>query len=378
MTSSRISYHVHATFTPDRDRLKEHIATIRPHFLLVSGDPVSVAKELSEASPETNMIWREGGDRFAYQQKTPDAWLTERSGQAPGMFLYTSDETPLDSEAIDWHVKLMELAAERGVKLCVMNLAAGTPNADDWNKLRPVIDLLNANRDLFVMGLREFAGGVITSGVGGGDPTMIQPDSWPADVADTELYHMGRYRNLMHYCADEGIQTPRLVITHHGFERLNDIGDWLDSLHMSPDLSGSIRGWRTLNYQWMTEAWFGDLYESAEEAYLEQLKWANNVLYEPFGAVEAQMIYSWGMAGQEEVSLDISQAFEFQKKLENYAATQPDYAGFAGSVDNAAVEALSDEAKGAIVAGFQAALDAGILDGTTEAALRRWLGILEG
>ncbi|MEO0562049.1 MAG: hypothetical protein AAF125_08045 [Chloroflexota bacterium] len=381
MTSSRISYHVHATFLVDRTRLREHVAAIRPHFLLVSGNPVDVATELQQASPETNVIWREGGDALVWQQKSPEDWLNERSAQAPGMMLYTSDETPLgNNQATDWHLRVMELAAERGIQLCVMNIAAGVPNPDDWGNARAIIDMLNAHRDLFVMGLREFAGGVITSGVDGGDPTMIQPDQWPTDVSNRQLWHMGRYRNLMGYCKNENIQTPRLVVTHHGMEYMADIGNWMNSLAVTPPFD-SVRGWQSLAHQWMSEVWFGGdepQFESAQIAYAEQLKWANNVLYEPFGAVEAQMIYAWGSAGQAENSLDVSQAFDFQKNIEAYALTQPDYTGYIGSLNNEAIAALSGKDRRVITRGFQRALDAEFLDQNTAAALKRWIGILGG
>jgi hypothetical protein len=376
MTSSRISYHVHITFTPDRKRLKQHIGAIQPHFLLISGEQVDLAKELQQVTPSTNFIWRHGSDALVYQKLSPEAWLNERSSAAPGMFLYTSDETPLDNQAIDWHLKVMELAAERGVKLCVMNFAAGTPNPEQWSQARPIIDMLNAHRDLFVMGLREYAGGVVTSGVDGGNPTMIKPDTWPKDVANVDLWHMGRYRNLQAYCQSENIQTPRLVVTHHGFEFMPDIAEWLNSLMINPD-HGEIRGWRSLDWQWMDESWFNGIYDNAEEAYLEQIKWANNVLYEPFGAVEAQMLYSWGFAGDAERTLDISQAFDFQKGLEKWAATQPDYSGYTGATGNEALQAMSDADKAQVVQGFQKAIEAGFLDGTTTAALQRWIGIVQ-
>jgi hypothetical protein len=244
MTSSRISYHVHATFTPDRQRLIDHMAKVRPHFVLVSG-PVELAREVQTASPTTNVIWREGGDRYAYQQRTPEEWLSLRSGQAPGMTLYTSDETPLDAQAIDWHSRLMDLAADQGVKLCVMNFGAGQPQPDDWSRIRPIIDRLNAHRDLFVMGLREYAAGVITSGVGGGEPTLIQPSAWPSSVDGTDLWHMGRYTHLLSYCVSQNIPVPRLVVTHHGFERMNDLAGWLDGLNKTPPFN-EVRGWKSL------------------------------------------------------------------------------------------------------------------------------------
>lgn len=375
MTSSRISYHVHATFTPDRKRLSDHIGKIRPHFLLVSGE-VSFAKDLQQVSPETNLIWREGGDSHAYQ-KDPDAWLTERAAQLPqGAFLYTSDETPINSQTVDWHMKVMELAAQRGIKLCVMNFGAGQPQATDFAAMRPVIDMLNANRDMFVLGFREYAGGVITSGVIGGNPTMIKPESWPKDVSNVPLWHMGRYRNLMKYTEQEGIQTPRLVVTHHGFDRMGDLDAWINGLQGHPGFS-SIRGWRSLEYQWMADDWFKPYYADYEEAYFQQLKWANDVLYEPFGAIEAQMIYSWGSAGQEEVSMDVSQAFKFQEKLEAYASTQPDYRGYGGMGGNQAIKSMSVEDKAAVIAGFEKALAAGFLDGKTASSIASWISIIK-
>lgn len=375
MTSSRISYHVHSTFTPDRDRLRDHVAKLRPHFLLVSGEP-AIISEIRTASPNTNIIWREGGDSHAYN-RSPEEWLNERAAQLPqGAYLYTSDETPLNSQTVDWHLKVMQLAAERGIKLCVMNFGAGQPQENEFAAMRPVLDMLNAKRDLFVMGLREYAGGVITSGVIGGNPTMIKPDSWPQDVTNVPLWHMGRYRNLMKYTAQEGIDTPRLVITHHGFERMGDLDAWLSGLQGHPGFS-QIRGWRSLEHQWMADDWFKDIYADHEEAYFQQLKWANDVLYAPFGAVEAQLIYSWGSAGQEEVSMDVSQAFKFQEQLESYASTQPDYHGYSASGGNPAIEKMSADDRAAVIVGFEKALAAGFLDGNMAASLQNWISIIK-
>jgi hypothetical protein len=67
--------------------------------------------------------------------------------------------------------------------------------------------------------------------------------------------------------------------------------------------------------------------------YFEQLRWANDTLYKPFGAVEAQLIYCWGTAGfgmtdNTDSSMDVSQERAFHDTLEAWAQTQPDYLGY--------------------------------------------------
>lgn len=375
MTSSRLSYHIHGTFVADRQRLTQHLSKVRPHFVLISGE-ASLVDEVRVASPHSNIIWREGGDRYAYQQHSPADWLKMRSAQVKDAYLYTSDETPLSPQALDWHLQLMQLAAQQGIKLCVMNLGAGQPQPHEWAQMRPILAMLNTHPDLFLLGLREYAAGVVTSGVGGGNPIHIQPQSWLTEVNGVELWHMGRYHHLLHYCQAQQIDVPRMVITHHGFDRMGDLAAWLDTLQKNPS-APEIRGWRSLENQWMAEDWFGGIYENAEHAYFEQLKWANDVLYAPFGAVEAQMIYAWGAAGSAEVTMDISQAFDFQQRLEAYAATQPDYIGYAGGKGNSALQALSAQDATKIISGFEAALAAGFLDATTAESLKRWLLILQ-
>ncbi len=333
MTSSRISYNINTIFVPDRATLTNHLLKIQPHWLMLSGTD-NWNTRIRIKLPRTNVIFRESDNADMHKRMLPQQFLDDRRAKAPyDSHLYLTDRPNIsDAEFIMWTERVMDLAVEQNIKLCVGNFGAGQPQPSGWGNIRGILDRLNQHRDLFVMGLQEYATGIITSGVGGGLPTMIRPLSWPTNVANVPLWHMGRYRNLMNYCQQEDIPVPRLVITHTGFDDMGDLSGWLNTLTRSEN-APYIRGYRTLFRQWEKSDWLGGYFDTLGEMYFEQLRWANDTLYKPFGAVEAQLIYCWGTAGfgmtdNTDSSMDVSQERAFHDTLEAWAQTQPDYLGY--------------------------------------------------
>ena len=329
MTASRITYNVHAQQLLNHDIFMQHIERLQPHALFIM-DALGLAREIKAALPNTLVIHRNwgitGGDDNVFAKVSPQQWLDLRSGEAAGgIALHTSCEPGWGQDVIDWHIKLMELAAPRGIPLVIGNWAVGTPQADQWPMARRMLELLDQHRDLFVLGLHEYAAGVITSGLVGGapddsrHPNFVPVENWPNNVSQLTQFHCGRFHFLVNYCQSIGLKPPRIILTEHGFDDVSDIKPWLNGLRVNnPYLN--IRGWKSLQDQWSD--WYGGRGWSAQRAMFEQLAWADRTIYQ-HSPVEAQCIFCWGHTSNEWEQFDVAEAHEFHSLLEAYAQQQP-------------------------------------------------------
>lgn len=335
MTRSRISYNIHAQAVRDIPRLTQHLMKIQP-TLVMGMDGLGLIRDLQKALPATMFIHRNygitNGDDDVHLKVTPEWWLELRAKESEGgIYLYTTNEPAFDDKSIQWHVDLMELAAKRGVKLVIGNWGVGNPGPDDWGRAKRMLELLDQHRDLFMLGLHEYACGIITSGLYGGYPNqagvqpgeyggkdLIPPRLWPDDVSKITLWHCGRFNFLVKACEKMGIKPPRIVLTEHGFDDVSDIKGWAEHLDKTPGYT-SIRGWKSLKAQW--DKWFNPLGWSAERAYFEQLAWADQKIYQG-SAVEGQCVFAWGHTSERWEQFDVAEAFEFQERLEEYAKVE--------------------------------------------------------
>ncbi len=336
MARSRISYNIHAQAVHDRDRLMRHLQAIQPTAVLVM-DGLGLAQEIKAAVPGAMVIHRNWGategDDNAFAKVTPERWLELRAKEAEGgIFLYTTNEPGWGADVIDWHVRLMELAAPRRVPLVIGNWAVGTPQPEQWTMARRMLELLDEHRDLFILGLHEYACAVATSGLHGGFPinagvapdspggvNLIQPESWPGDVSRITMWHCGRFQFLVRQCDTLGIKPPRIIMTEHGMDDVSDIKPWTETLRKT-DPYLNIRGWKSVQNQWTD--WYSGKGWSPQRAYFEQLAWADRVIYWN-SVVEAQLIYCWGHKDPQWEQFDICEASEFHSLLENYAQQKP-------------------------------------------------------
>lgn len=332
MTQSRISVNVHAQNIPNRGKFFQFLRELNPVAVVVLDEP-GVALDIADKLPECQVIFRfngDGGDGDLHRRYKPEEWLAKITDKVRGdkrIILHTTNEPALDKALIDWHVALIEAANAQGWRLCVLNLATGNPEPEkrdkegkiiresQWETAKPLLELLAEHRQ-HVLGLHEYAGGVITSGLIGGDPKFIAPGEWPAIVPFTR-YHCGRNRFLVEYCERHNLKPPRIILTEHGFDDTSDIKPWLESLNKTPPYTG-IRGWRSLAKQWAS--WWPMW--GAEKAYAEQLMWADRALYQGT-PVEAQCIFSYGDSGGWQ-QFDIAGADELQKLLIAYAKESSD------------------------------------------------------
>lgn len=276
----------------DRAHLYKHARAMNPAAMLFYSQHGGSAAEFAASFPNCATILRHWPDDKIHKQETPAAWLNRVSNGVPeSIYLYSTNEVGWSSELIKWHTDLVKLAITRKRRLCILNMGAGQPQPDDWKAAKELITLCSQHRDLIIIGLHQYAGGVITSGLIGGDPTHIQLETWPS-VAETRgmtRWHIGRQKFLYDQCKEWGIAPPRVMITEAGFDFLGDIGTWLNKLEFTPP-NTSINGWHTLIKQW--RKWWPTW--DAETAYANQMTWAANTLWND---VEAVLLFGYGDSG---------------------------------------------------------------------------------
>ncbi len=287
---TRIGYNVLSI--PDRARLYTHSRAMQPSAMLFYSHMGGTAQEFAAEFPTCAVILRSWPDGSDVILEAPDKWLDRVSKGVPdNIYLYTCNELGWSTALIKWHVEVMKLAIQRKRRLCILNMGVGQPGPTNWAEAKELIALASGHRELFILGLHEYAGGVITSGLIGGDPKFIQPETWPTPLQAKALtrWHCGRLKFLMDYCKELGIQPPRVVITEAGFDFTGDIGTWLNHLRFTPP-NKSINGWKTLVDQWRD--WWPTW--SAETAYAKQILWAQDALWTD---AEAVLLFGWGDSG---------------------------------------------------------------------------------
>jgi hypothetical protein len=282
---------IRAQQVANKQRLIEYFRGAKPAWGVVI-DGVGLAREIKDASPESNIIVRrypEGGDG-AYIRMQPEVYLHLMRyyiGDAD-VWCYTDNEVGL---ALDWHIALLEANAKltSPLKLCILNISVGTPpDPSEWlsEKAQRLLKLASEYSQWCVIGLHEYFAGVVTSGLIGGYPDNagVQPGehggenfvhTWPKieRVKTLTKFHLGRFEFLSKACRD--FEPPRIVLTEHGADNVSDIKTWLDTLEKMPPYN-EARGFRSLENQWRT--WWPQW--TLDQAYYEQLNWAYRAFYQ--------------------------------------------------------------------------------------------------
>lgn len=338
---SRIAFNVHAQ-TPNFDKAKLllHVEKSQPPWMLVM-DGVQLCQDIQNVSPRTQVIHRSYPDEEIWHQKTPAQWIEQKKSEVGSrrLWLYTVNEQDLSDALCNWWLEVIRLSARDEMQLVIGNFSAGTPQASDWT--RPlVIELLracNLNRSRVVLGLHEYACGVITSGFLGGWPdnagvapvpdnkgkgrNLVPSVNWPLrlEVDRITRFHCGRFKFLVEACALLGIPAPRIVLTEHGFDDMSDIKTWARLQQQTPPYDG-FRGWKSLENFWRAnysaQGW------TPQRAMFEQLAYADRVLYQN-SPVEGQLIFCWGQTSSMWDQFDVSKTDEFLKLIEGQAVPAP-------------------------------------------------------
>lgn len=278
---------------------------------------------LANENPDALIVVRNWPDTDQHKQMTPQQWMDKFAGQSFGgkLIIGASNECEWTPQFLSWTLELCKLAVKNKVRICIINLNSGHNTPNEWAQAHDILQIAVDNPNLIYIGLHEYAGGLITSGFVGGDPTgiyqgqRIHPDytmieNWPnsEQLRGTTQWHCGRFRWLEQYCQDTFGKKPSIILTEHGFDYLSDIGTWLNAL---PRSTGSVNGWRTLTNYWkqVFPNW------TAEEALWFQLKYAEEVIYAD-SPVKARFIFDYG-PNPDWTPYRVDGVLE--TKLENYA-----------------------------------------------------------
>ena len=329
-------FNVHSQGLKDPTKLLAHVRKTQPAWMLTM-DGLGLAEQIKAVSPSTNVIHRNhgvtGGDDDVFAKVSPERWLELRSKEADsGVWLMTTCEPGWGADVIAWHVRLMELCIPRKIRLVVGNWSVGTPNPALIPMARKLFEMLDSHRELFVLGLHEYANAVITSGFVGGapdgyteshdkqhHPDYQKPSTWPlsGEARILTKWHMGRFNFINDYCKAVGIKPPRIVLTETGFDDVSDVKFWSNKLPRTSPYT-DIRGYKTLAAYWKQIApeW------SHDRAYFEQLRYAENNIYEGSN-VEGGLIYCYGHIDQRWDSFDLEGRSEFLQLLEADAVAKP-------------------------------------------------------
>lgn len=326
---NKIGINVHGANVQNKGRLMERLSAIRPPVVLVL-DSLGLAQDIKTKLPDTTVIFREyEHDKKIHLDFNPVTWLDNHASQAAGgIVIHVGNEMQFDKAVLDWLLNVCKRAVEKNVTVCVGNWAVGNPQPDDWAMAKDLLVFASANRKHVIVGLHEYAGGVITSGLYGGYPdnagkppgtpgglNLIQPDSWPPDISTITCYHMARYKFLLTYCKKMGIPAPRIVITEAGFDDTSDIKSWEETLKKTPPYL-NITGYKSLRNQW--DVWFGELGWSAERSYASQMIYSDRVYYDD-DAVEGRCIFCYAHSSTRWEAWDTEDATEFWDLIIKYA-----------------------------------------------------------
>jgi hypothetical protein len=329
---NKIGMNLHGLNIKNRGVLFSRLYALRPPVVLVL-DSLGLAQDIKAKLPETLVIYRqfEHGEKI-HEKYNAEQWLDNHASHgANRVVIHVGNEMDFTPAVLDWLLRVCNRAVVKDVTVCIGNWAVGNPEPEKWPLARELLKFASEHREHVIIGLHEYSGGVITSGLIGGYPdnagkppgvpggiNLIQPESWPKDISKMTCYHMGRFKFMLDYCYMEDIEPPRIVITEAGFDDTSDIKAWEDTLKKTPPYL-NIRGWRTLTAQW-TE-WFGRKGWSADRAYAEQLIHSDKYWYaDP--AIEGRCGYCYGHSSDEWKPFDTEDAVEFWDLVTKYAKEQ--------------------------------------------------------
>lgn len=324
---------IHAQGLKDVAALLTHVQKTQPNWELVM-DGLDLCKQIKVASPTTNVIHRNyaatNGDDDVFKRYSPQQWLDAHANDiAAGGWLHTTCEPGWSQAVIDWHIELMLLCVPQRIKLVVGNWSVGTPDPAHIVMANRLLEMLDEHRNIFVLGLHEYANAVITSGFVGGAPNgydkdglrvhpdYILPHTWPVGSEAKALtkWHIGRFQFWLDYCNSAKINPPRIVLTETGFDDVNDIGWWTAGLPRTGQYT-NIAGFKTLQAYWTKI--FSDW--SEDRAYFEQLDYAEKNIFNDT-PVEGGCLYCYGHIDPKWEPDDLEGHTEFLSYLEANALT---------------------------------------------------------
>lgn len=315
MNKNRFGYDYLAV--PDVAEEMRHARAARLGGGLFFQTQVDFARDFKMALPNANVVIRNWPDGTL--PASVDDWLAKnRHLSEGGLIVQTVNEIGLTPANIEFHTQLLERIKRDKIdmELGILAMSVGTPDPDkDWPRAEKMLRLADELRDKVHIILHEYYGGVVTSGFHGGDPTLIQPETWPDDTSDITMFHVGRYRFLKKHCQSKEIPLPRIIIGEFNADFTGDIGVWLTKLRSTKGKYDIVDGWRDLTDQW--RIWWPEW--DGATALMKQAEYADKHIYtDP--EVETILMYArWndGRWGTYQVNPEID------KQMEVYSSEIP-------------------------------------------------------
>jgi hypothetical protein len=322
---------IHGANVINHDRLIDRLKRLQPEAVLVL-DNLDLARMIKQILPDSTVIFREfEKGKKIHEVFNPEEMLDNHLSQGEGgIVIHIGNEMPFTAAVLDWLLKVCKRAVEKNVTVCIGNWAVGNPQPGDWPMAHELLTFAGNNPKHVIVGIHEYAGGCITSGLYGGYPdnagvqpgksggkNLIQPENWPTDISGITCYHMARYKFMLDYCKKVGIKPPRIIVTEAGFDDTSDIKPWLETLKKTPPHQ-NVRGWRSLVKQW--EAWYGNRGWSAERAYAEQMIHSDKYFYND-PAIEGRCDFCYAQSSDEWGPFNTEDAIEFWDLVIQYAQT---------------------------------------------------------
>jgi hypothetical protein len=294
-TENRFGYNYLAV--PDVVEEMRHARAARLGGGLFFQNNLDFACAFKADDPRRNVVLRNWPDRAV--PADPEKWLrdAQRLGEG-GLIVQTCNEVGLTNANIAFHEWLLERIKRDNIKtnFGILAQSVGTPDPDhDWPRAEKILKLADDLRDRVKLILHEYYGAVVTSGFHGGNPTLIQEETWPKNTEGITMWHCGRYKFLKKYLKSKGRPLLPIIIGEFNADFTSDIGLWLSRLKSTKGQYDIVDGWRDLVDQW--RSWW-PMWDAAT-ALMKQAAYADQYIYTD-EEIETILMYcrwndgSWG------------------------------------------------------------------------------------
>lgn len=208
-------YNIIASFLRDRQKAISTVGRLAPNTCVVIDD-IAFARAIRSASPRTLVILRpfDSRENSLHLQMSPAQWMAQFAVAPRTEFmLYVLNEPDgyTDLRSLSrWCAEIMEIAAARGVRLCLPNFSVGHPderriNAGELDEMLRAFGRFPQH----VLGLHEYA---------------------QQSTRAERPYIIGRYQRLLERCDMLRVTRPRVIMTEYGRDVAGREGDgWRDA-----------------------------------------------------------------------------------------------------------------------------------------------------
>lgn len=307
---SPLGYVIHSEI----NGLYPHLTELQPRSLLYM-NALAGAKFASDNYPNCRVIHRISRADEAEMHRTPDKVLNyakdcyakhaEIGAFNVAMNLQTEPDISRPTDLGDIsreHLKVLEWALPRNIKVAVPHLADGGIEGLRWRELDPLVAFIAAHPDLFTFTVDEYSGphaftGVGHKGITNNEIGHIFPDTWRRSdysYPDVRYWHMGRVTWYFDDLRQRGLLLPITVITERGTDALGDI-TWFRNMCIRTSPYNDIRGHKSLYNQF--HVWYGPFGWTPEEAYARMLIASWREIYGEYPNIIAGLTYAWGDNG---------------------------------------------------------------------------------